>query len=47
MRQKCEGWWILHTFLDFVLTPGNVDDRKPLTGTNLMSRIYGKLFGDK
>lgn len=33
--------------LDFVLTPGNVDDRKPLTGTNLMSRIYGKLFGDK
>jgi hypothetical protein len=33
--------------LDFVLTPGNVDDRKPLTGTNLLSRIHGKLFGDK
>ncbi len=33
--------------LDFVLTPGNVDDRKPLTGTNLLSRIYGKLIGDK
>ena len=33
--------------LDFVLTPGSVDDRKPLTGTNLLSRIYGKLFGDK
>ena len=33
--------------LDFVLTPGNVDDRKPLTGSNLLSRIYGKLFGDK
>jgi hypothetical protein len=33
--------------LDFVLTPGNVDDRKPMTGTNLLKRIYGKLFGDK
>ena len=33
--------------LDFVLTPGNVDDRKPLSGTNLLSRIHGKLFGDK
>ncbi|HHE40388.1 MAG TPA: IS982 family transposase, partial [Candidatus Cloacimonetes bacterium] len=32
---------------DFVLTPGNVDDRKAMTGTNLLSRIYGKLFGDK
>jgi hypothetical protein len=33
--------------LDFVLTSANVDDRKPLTGTNILSRIYGKLFGDK
>jgi hypothetical protein len=33
--------------IDFVLTPGNVDDRKPMTGSNLLSRIYGKLFGDK
>ncbi len=33
--------------LDFVLTPGNVYDRKPLTGTNLLSRIFGKLFGAK
>jgi len=33
--------------LDFVLTPANVDDRKPLTGTNILNRIYGKLFGDK
>lgn len=33
--------------IDFVLTPGNVDDREPLSGTNLLSRIYGKLFGDK
>ena len=30
-----------------MLTPGNVDDRKAMTGTNLLSRIYGKLFGDK
>ena len=33
--------------LDFILTPGNIDDRKPLKGTNILSRIYGKLFGDK
>jgi hypothetical protein len=33
--------------LDFVLTPGNVDDRDPLLGTNLLAKIYGKLFGDK
>ena len=33
--------------LDFVLTSANTDDRKPLTGTNILKRIYGKLFGDK
>jgi hypothetical protein len=33
--------------LDFVLTPGNVDDRHPLLGSNLLKKIYGKLFGDK
>jgi hypothetical protein len=33
--------------LDFVLTPGNVDDRQPLIGSNLLSNIYGKLIGDK
>ena len=33
--------------LDFVHTPGNVDDRKPLVGTKLLSCIHGKLFGDK
>ena len=33
--------------LDFVLTPGNVDDRHPLTGSNLLVKIHGKLFGDK
>ena len=33
--------------LDFMLTQGNVDDREPLLGTNLLSKIFGKLFGDK
>jgi hypothetical protein len=33
--------------IDFVLTPGNVDDRQPTTGSNLLSKVYGKLFGDK
>jgi hypothetical protein len=33
--------------LDFVLTSANTDDRKPLTGTNILKRIYGKLFGHK
>lgn len=33
--------------LAFVLTPGNMDDRMPLTGSNLLSRIHGKLFGDR
>lgn len=33
--------------LDFILTSGNVDDRHPLTRTNLLSRIFGKLSGDK
>jgi len=27
--------------------PGNVDDRHPLTGNNLLAKIYGKLFADK
>jgi hypothetical protein len=33
--------------LDFVLTPAKTDDRKLLMGTNILSKIYGKLFGDK
>jgi hypothetical protein len=33
--------------LDFVHTPGNIDDRQPPTGSNLLTKIYGKLFGDK
>ena len=31
--------------IDFVLTPGNVDDRKPVP--RLARRLFGKLFGDK
>ena len=33
--------------LDFILTPGNVDDREPLKSIDLHKRIFGKLFGDK
>ncbi|MDO5666122.1 MAG: IS982 family transposase [Bacteroidia bacterium] len=33
--------------LDFILTPGNVDDREPLKSMDLHKRIFGKLFGDK
>lgn len=33
--------------LDFILTPGNVDDREPLKHLDLHKRIFGKLFGDK
>ena len=33
--------------LDFILNHGNVDDREPLIGSNLLAKIYGKLFGDK
>lgn len=31
--------------LAFLLTPGNVDDRKPVS--TLVKRLWGKLFGDK
>ena len=33
--------------IDFVLTPGNVDDRAPLKEQSFLKRIYGKLFADK
>lgn len=33
--------------LDFILTPGNVDDREPLRNMDFHKRIFGKLFGDK
>ncbi len=31
----------------FVLTPGKENDRYPVSGTNLLAKIYGKLFRDK
>lgn len=33
--------------INFVFTSGNVDDREPLTSTNLLKDVLGKLFGDK
>ena len=33
--------------LNFVFTPGDVDDRKPLEYESFISQIYGKLVGDK
>lgn len=33
--------------LDFVITQGNVDDRKPLEDMELHKNIFGKLYGDK
>jgi len=32
---------------NFVITPGNVDDRKPLKNDRFLEKIYGKLFADK
>lgn len=33
--------------IDFMLTPGNVDDRKPLNIERFIRKLFGKLFGDK
>ena len=33
--------------LSFQLTPGNVDDRKPLKIERFIKTLWGKLFGDK
>jgi hypothetical protein len=33
--------------LNFVITPGNVDDREPLKNNDFLKRIFGKLFADK
>jgi len=33
--------------IDFMLTPGNVDDRKPLRIERFIKKLFGKLFGDK
>jgi hypothetical protein len=32
--------------IEFVITPGNVDDREPLKDANFIKKIYGKLFTD-
>lgn len=57
-RGKCSmGWFFgfkLHIvcnekgeLLNFMFTPGDIDDRKPLEYKNFISEIAGKLFGDK
>ncbi len=33
--------------LNFVITQGNVDDREPLKNVRFISKLKGKLFGDK
>jgi hypothetical protein len=33
--------------LNFVITPGNVDDREPLNDARFLEKVYGKLFADK
>lgn len=33
--------------VDVQVTPGNVDDRKPLRNSSFIKKLWGKLFGDK
>ena len=33
--------------IDFIMTRGNVDDRNPLRFKQFISKLYGRLFGDK
>jgi hypothetical protein len=33
--------------IDFMITPGNIDDRKPLKFKGFIKKLWGKLFGDK
>ena len=33
--------------IDFMVTKGNVDDRKPLRPEHFIAKLYGKPFGDK
>jgi len=33
--------------VDFMLTPGNTDDRKPLRIAGFIEKLFGKLYGDK
>jgi hypothetical protein len=57
-RGKCSmGWFFgfkLHLIcnekgelLNFMITPGDVDDREPLKYENFVEFLYGKLIGDK
>ena len=57
-RGQCSiGWFFgfkLHLItndlgqvVDFMLTPGNADDRKPLRIECFIKKLWGKLFGDK
>ena len=58
MRGQCSmGWFFgfkLHLIinekgeiLNFMITPGNVDDRFPLKYENFVREIYGKIVADK
>ena len=33
--------------LDFLFTPGNIDDRAPLKNKNFHQKVFGKIYGDK
>lgn len=33
--------------LNFVITPGNIDDREPLKSESFIQKVKGKLYGDK
>jgi hypothetical protein len=33
--------------IEFMLTPGNVDDRRPLKNKSFNDKIFGKIYGDK
>lgn len=57
-RGQCSiGWFFgfkLHMvtndtgeIIDFLLTPGNQDDRAPLKMKNFIKKLWGKLYGDK
>ena len=57
-RGQCSiGWFFgfkLHLLtndrgqiVQFMLTPGNTDDRKPLMESSFIKKLWGKLFGDK
>ena len=57
-RGKCSlGWFFgfkLHLIcnekgklLNFMITPGDVDDRKPMEYKAFVEFVYGKLVGDK